>query len=136
MEVKVKKFNENVPDFNTSCNKSDWVDLYTDRVAVAKNSEECIRHKQKNRINDFENADIVEYKAGDILVCGLGVAMQLPFFCEAEIRPRSSTFVKYGLIDIKFSISFLSFIASSPSCEVNLEEIVARTENKSLDTIL
>ena len=41
---------------------------------------------------------VVKYKKGDIIKFGLGVAMELPKDHEAEIRPRSSTFKNYGLI--------------------------------------
>ena len=39
----------------------------------------------------------IKYKKGDVLICGLGFAMELGKGYEAHIIPRSSTFAKKGL---------------------------------------
>lgn len=52
--------------------KGDWIDLYT--------------------------AEDAELKAGDFKLISLGVEMELPKGTEANIVARSSTFMKYGII--------------------------------------
>jgi dUTP pyrophosphatase len=49
---------------------------------------------QSNRVVE----DIIHFKQGDVVIFGLGVAIELPINCEAEIRPRSSTFKHTGLL--------------------------------------
>src|SRR5699024_2545118 len=41
---------------------------------------------------------VVKYEKGDIIKFGLGIAIELPKGYEAELRPRSSTFKSYGLM--------------------------------------
>lgn len=40
----------------------------------------------------------ITYKAGDVLFVGLGFAMKMPDGYKANLYPRSSTFINYGLI--------------------------------------
>lgn len=47
---------------------------------------------------DLQAAATVKYKAGDMVVIPLGIAMELPRGYEAHILPRSSTFKYYGLL--------------------------------------
>ena len=47
---------------------------------------------------DLRAAEDVEMKTGDFKLISLGVAMELPDGYEAHIVPRSSTFMKYGVI--------------------------------------
>ena len=47
---------------------------------------------------DLRSAVDIELKRGEFYCIPLGVAMQLPEFCEAIIAPRSSTFKKWGII--------------------------------------
>ena len=47
---------------------------------------------------DLYSMDSIKYKQGDVFRISLGVSMRLPFGYEAHIRPRSSTFSKYGVI--------------------------------------
>ena len=47
---------------------------------------------------DLRCAEDTTMKAGEFKYIPLGVAMELPVGCEAIVVPRSSTFVKYGII--------------------------------------
>lgn len=47
---------------------------------------------------DLRTAEDIHMQKGDFALIPLGVAMKLPSNCEALIIPRSSTFMKYGII--------------------------------------
>ena len=47
---------------------------------------------------DLRTAEDVDLKAGEFKLISLGVSMKLPEGYEAHIVPRSSTFLKYGII--------------------------------------
>lgn len=47
---------------------------------------------------DLRSAEEVVLKAGDFKLINLGVSMSLPDGYELVIAPRSSTFIKYGII--------------------------------------
>lgn len=47
---------------------------------------------------DLRCAEDTHLKAGEFKYIPLGVAMELPYGCEAIVVPRSSTFAKYGII--------------------------------------
>ena len=47
---------------------------------------------------DLRAAEDVEMKSGDFKLISLGISMKLPVGYEANIVPRSSTFIKYGII--------------------------------------
>ena len=49
---------------------------------------------------DLKSAVTYEYKKGDFFLVNLGVSMELPKGYEALLAPRSSTFKKYGLIQV------------------------------------
>lgn len=49
---------------------------------------------------DLRAAERVEMKAGDFRIISLGVSMKLPEGYEAHIAPRSSTFKRYGVIQV------------------------------------
>lgn len=49
---------------------------------------------------DLRSAEDVEMKAGDIRLISLGVSMELPKGYEAHIIPRSSTWKKWGIIQL------------------------------------
>lgn len=46
----------------------------------------------------WSNGKRIEYKAGDVVTVGFGVAMELPKGYKGNIYPRSSTFKNYGLV--------------------------------------
>lgn len=47
---------------------------------------------------DLRAAERVELKAGEFRIIPLGVSMKLPEGYEAHLAPRSSTFMKFGII--------------------------------------
>ena len=86
MKIKIKYFSKDYPRL-TKIAKGDFIDL---RVGTIK---------EPNGIAVEEsNWETISYRKGGVIKFGLGVAMELPKGYEAEIRPRSSTFKKYGLI--------------------------------------
>ncbi len=72
MEIKVKYHVADMPELHFIGDKSDWIDLRA--------------------------AERVEMKAGEFKIISLGISMKLPEGYEAHIAPRSSTFLKYGII--------------------------------------
>lgn len=53
---------------------------------------------EKGNWIDLKAAEDVTLKAGDFALISLGVAMKLPAGFEAWLAPRSSTFMKWGII--------------------------------------
>jgi dUTP pyrophosphatase len=51
------------------------------------------------KTNELEDVKFFQYSKGDFLILDLGVAMQLPEGCEADVVPRGSTFKTYGIIE-------------------------------------
>ena len=49
---------------------------------------------------DLRAAQDVEMKAGEFRVISLGVSMKLPEGYEAHLVPRSSTFKKWGVLQV------------------------------------
>ena len=49
---------------------------------------------------DLRAAEDVELRAGEFRIISLGVSMRLPDGYEAHIVPRSSTFKKWGIIQV------------------------------------
>ena len=49
---------------------------------------------------DLRAAETVEMKAGEFKLISLGVSMKLPEGYEAHVVPRSSTFKKWGIIQV------------------------------------
>ena len=72
--IKIKYFHPEMEKLTYIDGKSDWIDL------------RCARH--------------TELKAGDFALVPLGVAMALPAGYEAHIVPRSSTFKKWGILQV------------------------------------
>lgn len=98
MKVKIKYFSKDYPRLK-KISKGDWVDLRVDSIKEWRRNEgrEFDFVEYMSVPYTFKNKGI-SYRKGDIIKFGLGVAMELPEGYEAEIRPRSSTFKKYGLI--------------------------------------
>lgn len=69
--IKVLYHDKNMPKLNKIEN-GDWIDLYT--------------------------AEDVNMLDGDFRLISLGISMKLPDGYEAHVIPRSSTFMKYGVI--------------------------------------
>ena len=49
---------------------------------------------------DLRSAERVELKAGEFRLISLGVSMKLPEGYEAHIAPRSSSFAKWGFLQV------------------------------------
>ena len=49
---------------------------------------------------DLRSAETVEMKAGEFKLISLGVSMKLPEGYEAHVVPRSSTFKKWGILQV------------------------------------
>lgn len=72
--IRIKYFDPELERLDYIDGKSDWIDL------------RCARR--------------TELKAGEFKLIPLGVAMQLPKGYEAHIAPRSSTFKKWGILQV------------------------------------
>lgn len=72
--IRIKYFHPELERLDYIDGKSDWIDL------------RC--------------AQRTELKAGEFKLIPLGVAMQLPRGYEAHIAPRSSTFKKWGILQV------------------------------------
>lgn len=59
---------------------------------------ERIKKIEKGDWIDLKSAEDVELKTGEFKLINLGVGMILPDSYEAHIVPRSSTFLKFGII--------------------------------------
>lgn len=73
MEIKIKYHNQNLEKIRISA-VGDWIDLRA--------------------------AERVELKAGEFRFISLGVSMKLPEGYEAHIAPRSSSFRKWGFLQV------------------------------------
>ena len=74
-KIKIKYVEDDLPELDyIDGEKSDWIDL------------RC--------------AETVEMEAGEFRLLSLGVAMQLPEGYEAHVVPRSSTFKKWGILQV------------------------------------
>ena len=98
MKIKIKYFSKDYPRLE-KISKGDWVDLRVDSIEEWRKNEgrEFDFVEYMSVPYTFKNKGI-SYGKGDIIKFGLGVAMELPEGYEAEIRPRSSTFKHWGLI--------------------------------------
>ena len=64
-----------------------------------KNIEKVAAIKNGDWI-DLRAAETVEMKAGEFRLISLGVSMKLPEGYEAHVVPRSSTFKKWGVLQV------------------------------------
>lgn len=88
-EIKVKYTNKNAERLKT-IDIGDWIDLYSYKIKILD-----VNGKEKGEI---EGIGEVDYKQGETVIVDFGVAMELPKGHTGYILPRSSTFLKYGLI--------------------------------------
>lgn len=72
-EIKIK-YHDNEIEKVTAIEKGDWIDLRA--------------------------AEDVKLSSGEFRIISLGVSMQLPDGYEAHLAPRSSTFKKWGIIQV------------------------------------
>lgn len=99
INVQVRYFDKEMEELQ-QIEKGDWVDLRVSQAykVLAENANaKNIKFQFERGTNDFTN-DMLFYNAGDVIVVRFGVAMMLPCGKKANIYPRSSTFVNYGLL--------------------------------------
>lgn len=98
MKVKVKYFSKDYPRLE-KISKGDWIDLRVDSLKKWETEYAILSSEYREKLDSLPMcSSAVKYSNGDIIKFGLGVAMELPVGYEAEIRPRSSTFKHWGLI--------------------------------------
>ena len=98
MKIKIKYFSKDYPRLE-KISKGDWIDLRADSIKEWESNRCILTGKDKEKLASLPMLEsVVKYEKGDIIKFGLGVAMELPKGYEAEIRPRSSTFKHWGLI--------------------------------------
>lgn len=88
--IRIKYFSEDYPRVE-KIEQGDWVDLRVGTILKHNGVDIEGCNISRGEINS------IAYKEGDILLLGLGVAMELPKGYEAHLLPRSSTFKKTGL---------------------------------------
>ena len=86
--IKVKYLDKSITKLEKN-EKGDLIDL---RVSTVDINGKC------EILGKCSTGKRIEYKAGDVLTIGFGVAMELPEGYKGNIYPRSSTFKNYGLI--------------------------------------
>lgn len=67
------------------------------KIKIKYHNPKCKLESYGNWI-DLKSAESVIFKKGTYKLVSLGVSMQLPKYCQANVVPRSGTFNKYGLI--------------------------------------
>lgn len=98
MDIKIKYFNQDYPRLE-KISQGDWIDLRVDNIKEWESGRFILTGKDKEKLASLPMLEsVVKYEKGDIIKLGLGIAVELPKGYEAEIRPRSSTFKNYGLI--------------------------------------
>ena len=93
-KVKIKYFSDDYPRLK-KLPQGDFIDLRVDNLVDMQNVSEG--ELEVIRIG-FSEDGILQYKKGDVLLLGLGVAMELPTNHEAYLVPRSSTFKNTGFL--------------------------------------
>ena len=94
MKIKIKYFSKDYPRLEKIA-KGDFIDLRVDNI---QRHHYIINGIYEGWLDGPIRPTKFSYSKGDIIKFGLGVAMELPKGYEAEIRPRSSTFKHWGLI--------------------------------------
>lgn len=122
MQIKIKYFSEDYPRIE-KLDKGDFIDLRIDNIKDYTPVGLGI-------VCDFKLNDSIDYKSGDIIKFGLGVAMELPKGYEAIVVPRSSTFTHWGLIQTN-SMGVIDCSYCGDSDEWSIEFIATR--NGSID---
>lgn len=71
-------------------------------IKIKYHNTEMTRIEKINQGNwiDLRAAEDAEMKAGEFRIISLGVSMKLPEGYEANIVPRSSTFKKWGVLQV------------------------------------
>lgn len=95
MEIKVLRINKGI-DIPAVIDKGDWIDLRLSEETTLK-APYATMLKRKSSDGEIERTRNVIF---DFQLLPLGVAMQLPEGFEAMVLPRSSTFKKYGILQV------------------------------------
>ena len=95
MEIKVLRINKGI-DMPAIIDKGDWIDLRLSEEATLK-APYATMLKRKSSDGEIERTRNVIF---DFQLLPLGVAMLLPEGFEAMVLPRSSTFKKYGILQV------------------------------------
>jgi len=93
IEIKIKYIDKKVPELK-KINIGNWIDLSINRIEVLESSFSYIEDK----VYQLDQLDFVHLVRWDFIKVYFGIAMELPEGYEAHVKPRSSTFRKYGLI--------------------------------------
>jgi dUTPase len=92
MEIKIKQFKEGkCPKI---IRKGDWIDLYTAEDVEIKGPIAGTRKRVMKKGVTTTTRPVTLFNT----LIPLNVAMKLPDGCEAHLLPRSSTFIKHGII--------------------------------------
>jgi dUTP pyrophosphatase len=79
-----------------------YIDKNLDKLIITDKGDlidlRCSNVKLNGEKVEFNEEGKIQYKAGDVLFIGFGVAIKLPQGFKACLYPRSSTFKNYGLI--------------------------------------
>ena len=92
MEIKIKQFKEG--KFPKIIRKGDWIDLYTAEDIEIKGPIAGTRKRIMKKGITTTTRPVTLFNT----LIPLNVAMKLPDGCEAYLLPRSSTFIKHGII--------------------------------------
>ena len=91
-QVKIKKIREN--SALPIKNNGNWYDLQTSAMICMQQHNIDWKWCDVNKVTD----GFVKVRPGDTLVCYLGIACDMGEGYEAHLLPRSSTYLKYGLL--------------------------------------
>ena len=95
MKIKVLRINKAV-DMPSVIDKGDWIDLRISQEINLKAPYATMLKRKKNN-GEIERTRNVIF---DYQLLPLGIAMKLPEGFEAVMLPRSSTFKKYGILQV------------------------------------
>lgn len=112
-QIKIKYLNGSIERIKKLKN-GDWIDLrcYDAEKIITKNtiqynydapytlSRKTIKQPVQWRQGIFEDklVEFFKYHTGDFILINLGLAMELPQGCEANVVPRSSSFKTYSFL--------------------------------------
>ena len=97
-DIKVRYLDSQMPKLNVIDN-GDWIDLrVVSAVAVLNTEYEIKAGFDLSRHNNWNSRSKIHYRKDDVIVCRLGVSMELPVGMKAKIIPRSSLFKNHGLM--------------------------------------
>lgn len=97
-QIKIRYLDGQMPRLS-QIQEGDWIDLRVCSASVVLNTEYEVKAGfELSRHNNWNSRNKIYYQNGDVVVCRLGVSMELPEGYKAKIYPRSSTFKTHGLL--------------------------------------